>query len=150
MPLETDAELAALLSATRTVALVGASDRPERASYGVMAAMQAHGYRVLPVNPAITGETVHGEYVWRELAQIEVPIDLVDVFCRSEHAGEVVDAAIAAGAKAVWLQLGVRDDAAAARAEAAGLKVVQDRCVKIELARLGIAPIPTPGPSSRA
>jgi predicted CoA-binding protein len=141
MPLTTDAEIRDLLTATRTVALVGISDRPDRASNHVMAAMQEHGYRVLPVNPMITGEHIHGEYVWRELSQLGDTIDIVDVFRKSSEAGAVVDAAIAVGAKAVWLQLGVIDAAAAARAEAAGLWVVMDRCIKIELERLGVAPI---------
>ncbi|GAO40398.1 hypothetical protein SCH01S_48_00560 [Sphingomonas changbaiensis NBRC 104936] len=98
--------------------------------------LQQHGYRVIPVNPQITGEHVHGEYVWRELAQIGEPIDLVDIFRRPQAAGEAVDEAIAAGAKAVWMQLGVINEEAAARAEAAGLKVVMDRCPKIEIARM--------------
>ena len=141
MPLTTDAEIADLLNEVRTVALVGASDRPDRASYGVMKFLQDHGYRVMPVNPAITGETVHGEFVWRELSEIGEPIDMVDIFRNSEAAGEAVDAAIAAGAKAVWMQLGVVNEAAATRAEAAGLKVVMDRCPKIEITRLGLAAV---------
>ena len=141
MPLTTDAEIAELLGSVRTIALVGASDRPDRASYGVMKYLQNHGYRVMPVNPAITGETVHGEFVWRELSEIGEPIDMVDIFRNSEAAGEAVDAAIAAGSKAVWMQLGVVDEAAAARAEAAGLKVVMDRCPKIEISRLGLAAV---------
>ena len=139
MPLTDDAAIKALLEHARTVALVGISDRPERASNHVMAALVEHGYRVLPVNPAITGEHIHGEYVWRELAQLGDPIDIVDIFRKSSEAGAVVDEAIAIGAKAVWLQLGVVDEAAAARAEAAGLQVVMDRCMKVELARLGVA-----------
>ena len=138
MPLTFDADIAQLLRETRTVALVGISDRPTRPSYGVMQFLQDHGYRVFPVNPQITGEHVHGEYVWRELAQIGEPIDLVDIFRRSEDAGEAVDQAIAVGAKAVWMQLGVLNEAAAARAEAAGLKVVMDRCPAIDIPRLGI------------
>jgi predicted CoA-binding protein len=141
MPLTRDEEIAALLGQVRTIALIGASDRPDRPSYGVMRALQDHGYRVIPVNPQITGEHVHGEYVWRELAQIGEPIDLVDIFRNSEAAGEAVDQAIACGAKAVWMQLGVVNAAAAARAEAAGLAVVMDRCPKIEIARLGLAPV---------
>ena len=139
MPLTSDADIAELLGSVKTIAMVGASDRPDRPSYGVMKALQAHGYRVIPVNPAITGEHVHGEYVWRELAQIGEPIDMVDIFRRPGEAGEVVDQAIATGAKAVWMQLGVVNEEAAARAEAAGLKVVMDRCPKIEIGRLGIA-----------
>ena len=141
MPLERDEEIIDLLATARTIAMVGASDRPDRASYGVMKFLQDHGYRVLPVNPAITGEHIHGEYVWRELAQIGEPIDIVDIFRRSDAAGEAVDQAIAVGAKAVWMQLGVIDPAAATRAEAAGLKVVMDHCPKIEIARLGIAKV---------
>ncbi len=141
MPLTQDADIAELLSTTRTIALVGISDRPSRPSNGVMRTLQAHGYRVFPVNPQITGEHVHGEYVWRELSQIGEPIDLVDIFRSSEAAGDAVDEAIAAGAKAVWMQLGVINEAAAARAEAAGLKVVMDRCPAIDIPRLGIARI---------
>ena len=107
MPLTTDAEIADLLQSVRTIALVGASDRPDRPSYRVMKFLQDHGYRVIPVNPQITGEHVHGEYVWRELAQIGEPIDMVDIFRRPLAAGEAVDEAIAAGAKAVWMQLAV-------------------------------------------
>jgi len=139
--LTTDDELRDLLTNARTIAMVGASDRPNRPSHGVMKILQDHGYRVLPVNPQITGEHVHGEYVWRELSQIGVPIDIVDIFRRPEAAGEAVDQAIAVGAKAVWLQLGVVNPEAAARAEAAGLKVVMDRCPAIELRRLGIRKI---------
>jgi predicted CoA-binding protein len=138
MPLTDDADIAQLLRETRTIALIGASDRPDRPSYGVMRFLQGHGYRVIPVNPQITGEHVHGEYVWRELSQIGEPIDLVDIFRRPQAAGEAVDEAIAAGAKAVWLQIGVVNEEAAARAEAAGLKVVMDRCPKIEIPRLGV------------
>jgi predicted CoA-binding protein len=138
MPLTADADIAQLLSETRTIALIGASDRPDRPSYNVMRVLQDWGYRVLPVNPQITGEHVHGEYVWRELAQIGGPIDMVDIFRRPIAAGEAVDEAIAAGAKSVWLQIGVINEEAAARAEAAGLKVVMDRCPAIDLPRLGI------------
>ena len=140
MPLTSDQDLTELLRTARTIALVGASDRPDRASYGVMKFLQDHGYRVFPVNPRITGEHVHGEYVWRELSQIGEPIDIVDIFMKSELVGPVVDQAIAVGAKAVWMQLGVIDEEAAARAEGVGLKVVMDHCPKIEIARLGIPP----------
>lgn len=141
MPLERDEDIRNLLSETRTIALVGASDRPDRPSHRVMAVLQDHGYRVIPVNPQITGEHVHGEYVWRELAQIGEPIDMVDIFRRSAVAGEAVDEAIAAGAKSVWLQIGVIDEDAAARAEAAGLKVVMNRCPAMEIPRLGVPKI---------
>ena len=138
MPLTADTDIAQLLRETRTIALVGASDRPDRPSYNVMRVLQDWGYRVLPVNPQITGEHVHGEYVWRELGQIGEPIDMVDVFRRPIAAGEAVEEAIAIGAKSVWLQIGVINPDAAARAEAAGLKVVMDRCPAIELPRLNI------------
>ena len=140
MPLTSDQDLTELLQGARTIALVGASDRPDRASYGVMKFLQDHGYRVFPFNPRITGEHVHGEFIWRELSQIGEPIDIVDIFMRSENVGPIVDEAIAVGAKAIWMQLGVIDEAAAAKAEAAGLKVVMDHCPKIEIARLGIPP----------
>ena len=139
MPLTADADIKALLEGARTIALVGASDRPDRPSYGVMAALQRHGYRVIPINPQITGEHVHGEFVFRDLAQLGDPIDIVDIFRRPEAAGEAVDQAIAIGAKAAWMQLGVVNHAAAARAEAAGLKVVMDRCPAIDISRLGVA-----------
>jgi hypothetical protein len=141
MPLTSDEDIAELLTNARTIAMVGASDRPDRASYGVMKFLQGRGYRVIPVNPQITGEHVHGEFVWRELAQIGEPIDIVDIFRRPQAAGEAVEEAIAAGARAVWMQIGVINDEAAARAEAAGLKVVMDRCPKIEIPRLGIPPV---------
>jgi len=141
MPLTSDADIKALLEETRTIALVGASDRPDRPSYRVMQTLQAHGYRVIPVNPQITGEHIHGEFVFRDLNQLGDPIDMVDIFRNSAAAGEAVDQAIAAGAKAVWMQLGVVNEEAAARAEAAGLKVVMNRCPAIELPRLGVARI---------
>lgn len=142
MPLTSDAELTSLLNEVRHIALVGASDRPERASHEVMAVLLAHGYRVTPVNPALAGRTIHGQMVVASLADVPAPIDLVDIFRNSEAAGPIVEEAIAVGAKAVWMQLGVINPAAAARAEAAGLRVVMDHCPKIELRRLKIAPIP--------
>ncbi len=138
MPLTRDEDIAELLANAQTIAMIGASDSPDRPSYRVMQFLQEQGYRVIPVNPKITGEHVHGEYVWRELSQIGEPIDIVDIFRRSDFAGENVDQAIEGGAKAVWMQLGVIDVAAAKRAEAAGLKVVMDRCPKIEIVRLGV------------
>src|SRR3954470_21919636 len=138
MPLTRDEDIRDLLTNARTIAVVGASDRPNRPSYGVMRFLQEHGYRVLPVNPQITGEHVLGEYVWRELSQIALPIDIVDIFRRPEAAGDAVEQAIFVGAKAVWMQLGVINEEAAARAEAVGLKVVMDRCPAIEIPRLGL------------
>jgi predicted CoA-binding protein len=141
MPLTSDADIKALLEATRTIAMVGASDRPDRPSYRVMQTLQAHGYRVIPVNPQITGEHVNGEFVFRDLSQLGDPIDMVDIFRNPAAAGEAVDQAIAVGAKSVWMQLGVINAEAAARAEAAGLKVVMDRCPAIEIPRLGVGKI---------
>ena len=141
MPLTRAEDIAELLKNARNIAMVGASDRPDRPSYGVTKFLQSHGYRVFPVNPQITGEHVHGEYVWRELSQIGEPIDLVDIFRRPQAAGDAVDQAIAVGAKAVWLQLGIVNEEAAQRAEQAGLQVVMDRCIKIEIMRLGIPKI---------
>ena len=141
MPLTSPEDIAELLTNARNIAMVGASDRPDRPSYGVMKFLQSHGYRVFPVNPQITGEHVHGEFVWRELAQIGEPIDIVDIFRRPQAAGEAVDEAIAVGAKAVWLQLGIVNEEAAQRAEAAGLQVIMDRCIKIEIMRLRIPKI---------
>jgi len=136
-----DDEIARLLTETRTIALVGASDRSYRPSYGVMRTLQSHGYRVIPVNPQLAGSTINGETVVAELKDIAGPIDLVDIFRNSAAAGEAVDAAISVGAKAVWLQLGVINPEAAARAEAAGLDVVMDRCPAIDIPRLAIARI---------
>ena len=143
MPLTRDEDIAELLSSARNIAMVGASDRPDRPSHGVMKFLQGHGYRVFPVDPQISGEHVHGEYVWRELAQISEPIDIVDIFRRPQAAGEAVDQAIFVGAKAVWLQLGIVNEEAAERAEAAGLKVVMDRCIKIEIMKLRLPKIET-------
>lgn len=134
-------DIAALLNETRCIALVGISDKPERPSYSVMRDLQRHGYRVFPVNPQLSGQEVHGEYVWASLADIDQPIDMVDIFRNSEAAGSVVDEAIALGAHSVWMQLAVVNPEAAARAEEAGLKVVMDRCPMIEIRRLGLKPV---------
>jgi predicted CoA-binding protein len=133
-----DAYLRDILTSVRTIAVVGASPRHERPSHGVMAYLQRRGYRAIPVNPNAVGTTINGETVYAKLADVPEPIDMVDVFRRSEMAGGVVDEALAVGAKVVWMQLGVSDDDAAARAEAQGLKVVMNRCPAIEIPRLGM------------
>jgi hypothetical protein len=133
-----DPYLRDILTSVRTIAIVGASPRRERPSHGVMAYLQRRGYRTIPLNPNAAGITINGERVYTRFADISEPIDMVDIFRRTEFAGNVVDEAIAAGAKVVWMQLGVRDDDAAARAEAHGLKVVMNRCPAIEIPRLGL------------
>lgn len=136
-----DDHLRDILTGVRTIAVVGASPRRGRPSHGVMAYLQRHAYRAIPVNPNAAGDTIHGEKCYAALADIPEPIDMVDIFRRSELAGAAVDEAIAIGAKIVWMQLGVRDTAAAIRAEAAGLRVVMNRCPAIEIPRLGLLPI---------
>jgi len=134
-----DPYLRDILTSVRTIAVVGASPRHERPSHRVMAYLQRRGYRTIPVNPNAVGATINGETVYAKLADVPEPIDMVDVFRRSEMAGGVVDEAIAAGAKVVWMQLGVSDDDAAARAEAQGLKVIMNRCPAIEIPRLRLS-----------
>ena len=133
-----DAYLRDILTSAGTIAVVGASPRPHRPSHGVMRYLQRHGYRTIPVNPFAAGETILGERCYAALSEIAVPIDMVDIFRRSEAAGTAVDDAIAIGAKVVWMQLGVIDALAAARAEARGLRVVMNRCPAIEIPRLGV------------
>jgi predicted CoA-binding protein len=131
-----DAWIKRILEDVSTIAMVGASANPMRPSYFVMMYLQRKGYRVRPINPRAAGETMLGETVHASLAELPERPDMVDVFRRSEEAGAVVDEALALGVAVVWLQLGVRDDEAAARAEAAGARVVMDRCPKIEYGRL--------------
>jgi predicted CoA-binding protein len=133
-----DDYLRGILTDVKTIAVVGASPRPYRPSHGVMRYLQRHGYRAIPVNPFAAGGTINGERCYARLAQVPEKIDMVDVFRRSDAVGGVVDEAIAIGARVVWMQLDVRDDAAAARAEAKGLSVVMDRCPAIEIPRLGL------------
>jgi predicted CoA-binding protein len=123
----TSDEIRTLLKTTRTIAVVGLSDRRERDSYRVAAYLQAHGYRIIPVNPGIT--QVLGEKAYARLQDVPDKIDVVDIFRRPEHVPEIVDAAIAVGARAVWMQEGVVHHAAAEKAQAAGLQVVMDRCM---------------------
>lgn len=135
----TDDDIRDLLLATRRIAVVGASDRPGRPSHGVFRFLLDRGYAAVPVNPQLAGRAVHGVPAVATLADA-APLDMVDVFRRSADAGAVVDEAIHLGARSVWLQLGVIDEAAAARARAAGLIVVMDRCPAIEWRRLGLPP----------
>jgi predicted CoA-binding protein len=130
-----DAEIDGILATTRTIAVVGLSDKPDRESYRVAEYLQRHGYRIVPVNPA--ADEVLGERSYPNLAAIPagVAIDVVDVFRKPEFIPAVVDDAIARGAKAVWMQLGLAHNAAADKARAAGLAVVMDRCIKVEHAR---------------
>jgi predicted CoA-binding protein len=131
-----DAELRRILRETRVIAMVGASPSWNRPSHFVLKYMQRKGYRVIPVNPAAAGQELCGERVFATLEEIPGQVDLVDVFRNSQAAGPITDQAIAKGAKVVWMQLTVRNDEAAARARAAGLAVVMDRCLKIEYGRL--------------
>jgi predicted CoA-binding protein len=124
-----------LLAATRTIALVGASPKPNRPSHGVMAELQQAGYRVIPVNPVAAGQTILGETVYATLADIKERVDMVDVFRRAEETPEVAAEAVAIGAKSLWLQLGIANDEAARIALAGGLDVVMDRCTAVEVAR---------------
>jgi len=131
-----DSYLSDILASVKTIALVGASTNWNRPSYFVMKYLQSKGYRVVPVNPAAAGQELLGETVYARLEDIPEPVDMVDVFRNPEAAGPVTDSAIAIRARIVWMQIGVRNDEAAARAEAAGLKVVMNRCPKIEYMRL--------------
>ena len=133
-----DALISSVLDGTRAVALVGASADPRRASHGVMAWWLRRGVQVVPVNPGLAGREILGQAVVATLADVPGDIDLVDVFRHSDAAGGVVDEVLGLSPlpRTVWMQLGVRDDAAAARAEAAGLTVIMDRCPAIEAARL--------------
>jgi predicted CoA-binding protein len=143
-----DTYLRDVLSGVRTIAVVGASPRPHRPSHGVMRYLQRQGYRAIPVNPFAAGTPILGETCYASLAELPRavvgPIDMVDIFRRSEAAGAVVDEVIALdpislGVKAIWMQLGVVDPAAASRAEASGIRVVMNRCPAIEIPRLGLA-----------
>jgi len=131
-----DWQIRRILRDVDTVAMVGASTNWNRPSYFAMKYMQDKGFRVIPVNPRAAGETLLGEEVVASLKDITVPIDMVDIFQRSERVPPVVDEAIEVGAKVIWMQLTVRHDEAAKKAEDAGLTVIMDRCPKIEFARL--------------
>lgn len=135
----TNPDTLAILKRTTTIAMVGASDNDDRPSYGVMRFLQQRNFRIIPVNPLLAGKEIRGEKVYATLADVPAPIDMVDIFRRSELAGEAVDEAIAnaarLGLQTVWLQIGVIDEAAAARARAAGLTVVMDKCPALEWLR---------------
>ena len=129
-----------ILTRCRSIAVVGWSPKPERPSHRVAAFLAAKGYRVIPVNPGVAGQIALGETVVARLCDIEGPVHMVDIFRRSEEVGAVVDEALAhlPELKAIWLQLGVQDDAACARAEARGIDTVSNRCPAIEIPRLGL------------
>ncbi len=132
----TDAFLRDVLENAKSIAVVGASADPVKASFFVMKYLRDKGYQVIPVNPKMAGQTILGLPVYASLKDLPEPPDMVDIFRNSAAAGGVTDEAIAVGAKVVWMQLGVRNDEAAARAQAAGLTVVMDRCPKMEIQRL--------------
>lgn len=129
-----------ILTSTKTIALVGASPKPDRPSYRVMATLLARGYKVIPVNPGQTGKQIHGQTVVANLADIDVPVDMVDVFRAPEQMDSVVSDVFRMKTlpRYIWGQLGVRNDAAAARAEEKGITVVMNRCPAIEMPRLGL------------
>jgi predicted CoA-binding protein len=131
-----DSYLRKILRECKTIAMVGASANWNRPSYFAMKYLLDRGYRVIPVNPAAAGQEIMGQKVYAALADLPVKADMVDIFRNSEAAGPITDDAIAHGAKVVWMQLGVVNEAAAQRAEVAGLKVVMNRCPKIEHSRL--------------
>jgi predicted CoA-binding protein len=135
-----DAYIRGILDGVKTIAMVGASPTWNRPSFFAMKYLQEKGYRVIPVNPRVAGQEFLGERVYASLSEVPGPVDMVDIFRSSAEAGAIAEEAIAVaeekGIKVLWMQLGVRDDAAAAKAEAAGLKVVMDRCPKIEFGRL--------------
>src|SRR6516162_8860707 len=132
-----DAQLRAILQRVKTIAMVGASSNWNRPSYFVMKYLQDKDYRVIPVNPGIAGQILLGENAYASLRDIPDPVDMVDIFRPARDAPAIVEDAIAIGAKVVWMQLGIRNDAAAAMAEKAGIEVVMNRCPKIEFGRLG-------------
>jgi uncharacterized protein len=128
-------EIKEILTRYRSIAVVGLSPDPSKPSHGVAAYMQRAGYRIIPVNPAC-GEVL-GEKCYATLAEVVEPVEIVDVFRRAEHLPQIVEQAIAKGAKVVWMQEGIVNEAAAARAESAGLAVVMNRCILKEHAKLG-------------
>lgn len=138
MPSESPEQIRAILNRVRTIALVGASEKPNRPSHEVMVFLQRQGYRVIPVNPRLAGQQLLSEIVYPDLASLPEPVDMADLFLAPARTDAVIDQAIAAGIPVLWLQIGVINDAGVARAEAAGLTTVMDRCPKQEIPRLGI------------
>jgi predicted CoA-binding protein len=149
---ESDTQLRQMLRQARRIAVVGLSPRPDRPSHGVAAYLQRHGYRIYPVNPTAADLTILGCHVYASLAELPEPPDIIDVFRRSQHVSAVVDDAIAARAAVrptttpgamdplwvLWTQLGVINEAATERARARGFVVVEERCLRIEHARLAV------------
>src|SRR6516162_192876 len=132
-----DTRIRSILERVQTIAMVGASTNWNRPSYFVMKYLQGKGYRVIPVNPTAAGQILLGEKVYASLKDIPDKVDMVDMFRAVSEAPGVVADAVAIGAKVVWMQLGIRNDEAAAAGEAAGLEVIMNRCPKIEFGRLG-------------
>lgn len=137
MPEPTDADIARILTTVRSIAVVGWSPKPDRPSHGVARFLAARGYRVIPVNPGAAGQEALGTTVRARLAEIDEPVDMVDIFRRSEEVAPVVEEALTLpGLRVVWMQLGVVNEAAAAAARARGIEVVMNRCPAIEIPRL--------------
>lgn len=134
MTINDNERLRKMLESAEVIAVVGHSDKPHRTSYRIAQYLRDAGYRVYPVNPTV--DQIDGEKSYASLADVPEPIDIVDVFRRSEYLEGVVDDAVEVGAKAVWAQQGVADEAAAQKAEEAGLDIVMDRCIKVDHARL--------------
>ena len=135
-----DERLREILTSKPTIAVLGASPRRDRVSRAIMGYLIQHGYHTVPVNPVYAGQKIFGQTVYASLADVPEPIDIVDIFRRTDKLGEAVDEALALAQKpkVIWMQLGLRDDVAAERAVAAGLTVIMDHCIKIEHTRLGI------------
>lgn len=140
MPDNQPEQMRDILESVRTIALVGASEKPQRPSHEVMAYLQKQGYRMIPVNPKLAGQTLLGETVYGALEDIPEKPDMAELFLAPERTDPVIDSAISLSIPVVWMQIGVINEEGARRAEKAGLKVVMDRCPKQEIPRLGITP----------
>ncbi|MBL1274308.1 MAG: putative CoA-binding protein [Marinobacter maritimus] len=138
MPSNQPDQMRSILESVRTIALVGASEKTHRPSHEVMEFMQGHGYRVIPVNPRLAGQKVLGETVYADIASLPEPVDMVELFLAPERTDAVIDQAIELKVPVIWMQIGVINEAGAARAEAAGLTVVMNKCPKREIPRQGI------------